>query len=857
MKYFSFVSKQAFFLILFLFSVFFFFPKTSFAVGEFITTWKTDNSGTSLTNQITIPTLGGGYNYDVDWGDGTSDTGLTGDVTHTYGLAGTYTVQITGTFPRIYFNFGGDRSKLLSIEQWGNQVWSSMNNAFFGCDNMAINAIDAPDLSVATDMTYMLRNSAVTTEDLSGWNVSNIETMIGVFQSTSFNGDITTWDTSSVTNMTGLFYSNSSFNQPIGAWNTSAVTSMESVFSRARSFNQPIGTWNTSAVTNMVETFYGASGFNQALGAWDVSNVTNMSGMFRNSAFNQSLALWDVSSVTNITSMFQGSSFNQDISAWDTSLVTNMSYTFQGAIAFNQPLNTWNTSSVTNMYAMFAYASNFNQPLGGWNTSNVTNFGYMFEYAADFDQDISTWNTSSALDIAGIFSGASVFNQPIGVWDVSNVTSIYGAFNNASLFNQSLNAWSTGSATDMTYMFYGATAFNQPLSAWNTSSVTDMGYMFMNATSFNQDISAWDVSNVVNMENMFRAATSFDQLLNTWDTAQVTNISGMFYGATSFNQALAVWNVSNVTNMSSLFEGASAFDQPLNSWNISNVANISNMFTGVTLSSVNYDLLLVAWALLPLQLNLVFDGGNSMYCSADTERTSIITTYNWTITDGGDSCTPVVNSGGSGGGGKRMSTNKNNMVNGVTLGEIQEKQEIIAESRFPFTDLKNHFSKQYVQSLWEKKVVQGRTITQFEPESFLTRAEILKIAFLLFNTELTTTSSHFSDVSHDDWYSPYVATAKANAIIQGFPDGKFLPNMSVTRAEALKILLLVSGKTIHNTEINTVFEDVLGNDWFSPFVVFANERGIVQGKTSNMFAPNDLVTRGEMAKMAYKIFELQ
>jgi hypothetical protein len=51
------------------------------APGEFVTTWKTDNPGVSGSNQITIPTNGGGYNYNVDWGDGNTSTGHTGNTT--------------------------------------------------------------------------------------------------------------------------------------------------------------------------------------------------------------------------------------------------------------------------------------------------------------------------------------------------------------------------------------------------------------------------------------------------------------------------------------------------------------------------------------------------------------------------------------------------------------------------------------------------------------------------------------------------------------------------------------------------------------------------------------------------------
>ena len=85
-------------------------------VGEFTSIWDTTQEGTSADNEITIPTNPGfTYNYIVDWGDGSTDTNITGDITHTYATAGTYTVKISGDFPAIYFNNTGDRRKIIEI----------------------------------------------------------------------------------------------------------------------------------------------------------------------------------------------------------------------------------------------------------------------------------------------------------------------------------------------------------------------------------------------------------------------------------------------------------------------------------------------------------------------------------------------------------------------------------------------------------------------------------------------------------------------------------------------------------------------------------------------------------------------
>ena len=72
----------------------------------FIITIKTDNPGSSGDDEFTLPWTG---TYDVDWGDGISDTGLVDTQTHTYASAGTYDVAVTATTGRISFNNSDDK----------------------------------------------------------------------------------------------------------------------------------------------------------------------------------------------------------------------------------------------------------------------------------------------------------------------------------------------------------------------------------------------------------------------------------------------------------------------------------------------------------------------------------------------------------------------------------------------------------------------------------------------------------------------------------------------------------------------------------------------------------------------------
>lgn len=102
-----------------------------------------------------------------------------------------------------------------------------------------------------------------------------------------------------------------------------------------------------------------------------------------------------------------------------------------------------------------------------------------------------------------------------------------------------------------------------------------------------------------------------------------------------------------------------------------------------------------------------------------------------------------------------------------------------------------------------------------------------------------------------------VSAERHGAYIVGYPDGTFGPERSMTRAEAAaiyaRLLAEQNGDTI--TEMaNTRFTDVPKDAWYSGYVKYLADYGIVEGHGNNTFAPNDPVTRAEFTAMSVRFF---
>lgn len=204
---------------------------------------------TTTANQVfTLPTKSGsGYNATVFWGDGTqsSVTGHNVNNAKTYAVAGNYDIEIRGQFDSIYFNTAGSKSLVTHILNWGGsdfQGFTTMNKAFYGCDNLiSIAEGGIKERTPITDFSSAFRDcNKITTlpTDLFRHNTAVTSfyfTFSGCTELTSLPTD--------------LFKENKS------------VTNFSYTFSSTKLITLPVDLFrHNTAVTSFGYTFYGCTG---------------------------------------------------------------------------------------------------------------------------------------------------------------------------------------------------------------------------------------------------------------------------------------------------------------------------------------------------------------------------------------------------------------------------------------------------------------------------------------------------------------------------------------------------------------------------------------------------------------------
>ncbi len=205
-------------------------------------------------------------------------------------------------------------------------------------------------------------------------------------------------------------------------------------------------------------------------------------------------------------------------------------------------------------------------------------------------------------------------------------------------------------------------------------------------------------------------------------------------------------------------------------------------------------------------------------------------------------------SSGGGGGGKRSDSS-----GAITYPPVTPVQPT-EDTKPTYSDTETHFSKDAVDALSAKGIVNGYPDGTFAPDNQVTRAEFAAMICKLLGISTDETGT-FADVNSDDWFSGAVNALGSKGVITGY-NSEFRPNENISRQDAaviLKRVLTLNGAAAADGAQS--FDDGADiSDYAADSVADLAARGVIKGY-NGMFRPLDTVTRGEAAVMIYRILD--
>lgn len=195
----------------------------------------------------------------------------------------------------------------------------------------------------------------------------------------------------------------------------------------------------------------------------------------------------------------------------------------------------------------------------------------------------------------------------------------------------------------------------------------------------------------------------------------------------------------------------------------------------------------------------------------------------------------------------------------VTDMKISGESEVMVSNLFSDLDENSSTYKQ-IQVLKKYGVVGGYPDGTFQPTRVVSRAEALKL--IVIGSRLNVkkpekgTKLPFYDLNLAEWYGDYVATAYQKKIVAGYSDNSFKPGNTVNKAEFTKMLLLALNIPVPEKITKSSYKNVSNNDWFAPYIEVANKKNLFSENTVTFDAEKGM-TREEVASMIYRAVMLK
>ncbi|MFW5786797.1 MAG: S-layer homology domain-containing protein [Halanaerobiales bacterium] len=174
------------------------------------------------------------------------------------------------------------------------------------------------------------------------------------------------------------------------------------------------------------------------------------------------------------------------------------------------------------------------------------------------------------------------------------------------------------------------------------------------------------------------------------------------------------------------------------------------------------------------------------------------------------------------------------------------------------TDIKNHWAQDYIINMLDREIMKVDENGHFHPDENINRGEFARAIAKLQNFR-PDTNNQFSDLK-DYPDAGLINTLVNKGIINGYPDGQFKPEKSLSRAELITILIKSLGvqeeQKIINLEDEGIFQDIDNSHWAANNIKIAHKLNITFNNPDNKLHPDQKVTRAEATRYLEKSNDL-
>lgn len=177
--------------------------------------------------------------------------------------------------------------------------------------------------------------------------------------------------------------------------------------------------------------------------------------------------------------------------------------------------------------------------------------------------------------------------------------------------------------------------------------------------------------------------------------------------------------------------------------------------------------------------------------------------------------------------------------------------------KFKFSDVPSDTTEagKAIYALSDMGAISGYPDGTFLPNNQITRAEFTRIVVSALGIHKADAQTALLDIADDAWYRSYVASAVSNGLISGYPDGTFLPNNQITRAEVMTIIwrIMSNNNALSTSAVSPApyADDAAIPEYARNYVYTLAANGIVSASADNKITAEVPATREQCAVMLY------